>query len=254
MPDTSNSIVISIISHKQGHLVRHLLQDVQHFCFDRDPEVILTVNVTEEIPFKEEDFEIRVRVVRNECPKGFGANHNQAFQMSSSDFFCIMNPDVRLIQDPFQLLSPLVANRRIGVIAPLILNSNHQVEDSARKLPTPFRLIKRVLGPKENNLDYSRIDKPLFPDWLAGIFMVFPRNVFSNLKGFDERYFLYFEDVDLCSRLRLTGYKVVLEPSVTVIHEARRDSHRQLRYFYWHTVSGIRFFSSPVFWRSFFQK
>jgi N-acetylglucosaminyl-diphospho-decaprenol L-rhamnosyltransferase len=251
MNETSN-IVISIISHKQAHLVLQLLRDIQQFCLHRNPEVTLTINVEEEIPFQEKDFDFRIRIFKNQSPKGFGANHNQAFHLSTSDFFCIANPDVRLVQDPFKLLAPIATNQNIGVIAPLIMNRDQHVEDSARKLPTPFRLIKRVLAPKEENkLDYSLINEPLFPDWLAGIFMVFPGSVFKTMKGFDERYFLYFEDVDLCSRLRLAGYKVVIDPSVKIIHEARRDSHRHLRYLYWHISSGLRFFSSPVFWKAF---
>jgi N-acetylglucosaminyl-diphospho-decaprenol L-rhamnosyltransferase len=247
------SILISIISHKQAHLVLQLLSDIQRFCLLRNPEVTVTINVEEEIPFREQDFDYRIRIIKNECPKGFGANHNQAFHWSPSDFFCIANPDVRLVQDPFELLTPLTADRNIGVIAPMIMNRDHRKEDSARRLPTPIRLIKRIFSPKkENRLDYC-MDRTCYPDWLAGIFMVFPRDVFEAINGFDERYFLYFEDVDLCCRLKLAGYKVVLEPSIAVVHEARRDSHHHLRYLLWHTFSGIRFFFSPVFRKAFLQ-
>jgi len=245
------SISISIISHKQAHLVLQLLRDIQEFTLDRKLEVFVTINIEEEIPFHEEDFEYKVRIIKNQHPQGFGANHNKAFQLCSSDYFCIANPDVRLIQDPFPLLNRLAADPQIGVVAPLIMNGNHRIEDSARKLPTPFRLIKRILDlKKENRLDYRPSNETFFPDWLAGIFMIFPREVFRSLNGFDERYFLYFEDVDLCCRLKMAGYKIAFEPSVTVIHEARRDSHRRVQYLWWHILSGMRFFSSPVFWRA----
>jgi len=242
------SILISVVSHKQAYLVQRLLSDLERFSPAEDLEVVVTVNVEEIIPFKETDFIFKLTIIRNKTPKGFGANHNGAFKLNPSGFFCIINSDVRLIQDPFLLLSPLAADRRIGIIAPLIINGDHSIEDSARRLPTPVRLIKRILTPKKDGkLDYN-MKKMIYPDWVAGIFMVFPSNVFAAMKGFDERYFLYFEDVDLCSRMRLAGYKVVLEPSVSVIHEARRDSHRRLRYLLWHTISGLRFFSSSVFW------
>jgi N-acetylglucosaminyl-diphospho-decaprenol L-rhamnosyltransferase len=249
------SLSISIISHKQAHLVLQLLRDVQGFCLDRKPEVFVTINVEEEIPFLEGDFDYTVRIIKNKYPKGFGSNHNQAFQLCSSRYFCIANPDVRLIQDPFPLLNCLSADPKIGVIAPLIMNGIHRIEDSARKLPTPFRLIKRILASKrENKLDYNPRKETLFPDWLAGIFMIFPREVFKSINGFDERYFLYFEDVDLCCRLKMAGYKIAFEPSVAVIHEARRDSHRRFRYLLWHILSGMRFFSSPVFWNAYLKR
>jgi N-acetylglucosaminyl-diphospho-decaprenol L-rhamnosyltransferase len=242
------SLLISIISHKQANMVLTLLKDIQQFCLHRNPEVVVTINTEEPIPFVEQDFDFKIRMIRNKYPKGFGANHNAAFQLSPSRFFCILNPDVRLIQDPFLLLSHLTDDGRIGVVSPLIVNRDHKVEDSARKLPTPFRLIKRmVTQKKEGKLDYN-IRKTTYPDWVAGIFMIFSSSVFAALNGFDERFFLYFEDVDLCSRLRLKDYHIVFDPSVTLIHEARRESHRKLQYLLWHMVSGIRFFSSSIFW------
>ncbi len=224
------SILLSIVSHKQADLVHKLLNDIEQFCLYKDMAVVVTINVKEKIPFNEDDFNFKIRLIQNEHPKGFGANHNAAFRLSASQFFCVLNPDVRLTQDPFLLLAHLRADEPIGVIAPLILTGDHAVEDSARRLPTPARLIKRVLNQKKGKLDYN-MNKAFYPDWVAGIFMLFPSTVFAAMNGFDERYHLYFEDVDLCSRLRLAGYKVVCDPKVSVIHHARRDSHRRLQIF-----------------------
>jgi N-acetylglucosaminyl-diphospho-decaprenol L-rhamnosyltransferase len=241
------SVLISIVSHQQAGLVHRLLEDLQRLCSDKNWEVIVTVNIEENLSFAEEDFDFRLKIIRNIWPKGFGANHNTVFRSWPSDFFCVLNPDLRLTQDPFVLLTALLSDKRIGVIAPLIKNRDGFIEDSARRLPTPFQLIKRGLNrKKESSLDY-KMDQVVYPDWVAGIFMLFPSPVFAEMNGFDERYFLYFEDVDLCSRLRLAGYKVVLDPSMSVFHEARRDSHKNIRFFKWHVLSGLRFFSSRVF-------
>ena len=168
--------------------------------------------------------------------------------MRSSKFFCILNPDVRLLQDPFLPFFNLLSDRQIGIAAPLIIRDDHSIEDSARRLPTPLRLLKRVFfRNKADKLDYD-MSRVVFPDWVAGIFMFFSSSIYSEMNGFDERYYLYLEDVDLCSRLRLAGYRIILDPSISVIHEARRDSHRRLQYLWWHTRSGIRFFSSRIFW------
>jgi len=77
--------------------------------------------------------------------------------------------------------------------------------------------------------------------------MMFPRSVFSLLQGFDERYFLYYEDVDICARLNLAGFPVAVLPECTVVHHAQRSSHRSLRYLRWHISSMMRFFMSPVY-------
>jgi GT2 family glycosyltransferase len=94
-------------------------------------------------------------------------------------------------------------------------------------------------------------------DWVGGMFMLLRRDVFETLGGFDERYFLYYEDVDLCARLWSAGMRVMQLRQVSVIHLARRSSHRSLRYLVIHLVSMSRYFLSGSFWgmvwRSAFQ-
>ena len=90
-------------------------------------------------------------------------------------------------------------------------------------------------------------DENIFPDWVGGMFMLFPSRVFREVGGFDTGYFLYYEDVDLCARLTLRDYRVVLCHEVSVIHVARRTSHANLRYLLWHISSALRFFLSPVY-------
>jgi hypothetical protein len=84
-------------------------------------------------------------------------------------------------------------------------------------------------------------------DWIAGMFMLFPAAVFAKLGGFDEAYFLYYEDVDLCSRLRAQGREVLVSSGVSVIHDARRASHRNPKYLRWHLSSMLRFFLHHFF-------
>ncbi len=79
--------------------------------------------------------------------------------------------------------------------------------------------------------------------------MLFTRDAFARVGGFDERYHLYYEDVDLCARMRLAGREVVFCPTVEIVHAARRESHRNLRFFAWHVQSMLRFFLSGPFRR-----
>jgi N-acetylglucosaminyl-diphospho-decaprenol L-rhamnosyltransferase len=242
------SVLISIVSHNQGELVGNLLKNIQSLSIQIPFEVVITINTHEILPFVEQDFDFRLTLIHNKYPKGFGANHNAAFRSRPSTFFGVLNPDLRLDEDPFTLLLTRLAGRDMGVIAPQVLNEDHEIEDSARCLPTPFRLVKRYMGFKKTiRLDYPT-DRIYCPDWVAGIFMLFPSPVYAAVQGFDERYFLYFEDVDLCTRLWQAGYQVMVDPSITVIHQARRNSHDTIRYLGWHVVSGCRFFSSRVFW------
>jgi len=77
---------------------------------------------------------------------------------------------------------------------------------------------------------------------VSGTFMVLGADAYRQVGGFDERYFLYYEDVDLCARLRAEGYVTRIVPAVQAVHAARYDSHRHWRYLRWHLMSMLRYF------------
>ena len=244
----SETITLSVVSHGQGALVRHFFQDLQTYCALEDLTVTLTLNVAEALPFGPEAFSFPLRILSNRRPRGFGQNHNAALQPARGDYLCLVNPDIRLTQNPFPaLLARLQDNPRLGLVAPLVVNPNQEPEDNARRLPTPFSLVARYLGLR--HLDYPLGRELLNPDWVAGMFMLLPRNVFQAVDGFDERIYMYYEDFNLCIRLRLAGYAIGLDPQISVIHEARRESHRNPAYLKWHLASILRMFSSAAFYR-----
>ena len=242
------SITISIVSHKQMALLLPLLQDIEHKCRNTSLEVILTVNIPEASPISPADFSFPLQILHNSKPLGFGANHNQAFKYASGHYFCVMNPDIRLDSNPFEILLECFSDPSIGVVAPLVLGENGEVEDSARRFPTPLTIMWKASG-RCKGTDYAIGSDPFHPDWVGGMCMVFPRAMFENLGGFDERYFLYYEDVDLCARLRLLGYEVLVSPQATVTHHAQRTSRHSLTYLRWHLKSMMRFFMSSVYMR-----
>lgn len=236
---------VSIVSHNQAALVMNLVDDLKSFCGPCVDEVIVTINIAEEVRLDVSQYNFPIRVLRNPAPKGFGANHNAAFLASSSDFFCILNPDIRLTQNPFPTLFEFAGQPDVGVVAPRVVNNSGDREDSERRFPTPCELMKKIAGGK--SAVWSDAHPVSSPDWIAGMFMLFPRSVFEKLHGFDERYFLYYEDVDLCARLALAGYKRLVCSDVTVVHDARRSSHGNLRYAAMHLKSIFRFFFSDVY-------
>lgn len=227
------------------HLVVQFLDDLQAQCSAECIEIIVTRNIPENHDFNPDKFIFPFRLIDNPSPKGFGANHNAAFKIATGDYFCVLNPDIRLKENPFPALIALAQQTAVGVVAPRIVNTAGLREDSARRFPTPFELLRKALGGMSEVV--SDAPDASAPDWIAGMFMLFPRSVFEELHGFDERYFLYYEDVDLCARLALAGYKRLVCSDVTVVHDARRSSHGNLRYAAMHLQSIFRFFFSDVY-------
>lgn len=250
-PDVgARSVHVSVVSHGHSALIAGLLEDIDHCCNGIPLHVTVTLNVPEPLAFDPARFRIPVRLLHNSVRRGFSANHNTAFRLGQrdhpSEFFSIVNPDIRFSSDPFADLLACFADARVGVAAPLVLNAEGGVEDSARRFPTPLSPVLRVLGLRRGP-EYSVEGDAASPDWVAGMFMLIPAEVFSCVGGFDERYFLYYEDVDLCARMRLAGYDVRLCPNAMVVHAARRQSHTDARYLRWHVASMTRFFCSQAF-------
>lgn len=239
-------VSISVVSHAQIHLIENLLHDIDEHCRATSIELILTLNQEEELPFAADSFSFPIKVVRNPVPQGFAANHNQAFAHATGKFFCVANPDIRINKNPFPALLACLQDPSVGIAAPVVLGESGAMEDSARRFPTPFKILCKVFGGCKG-IDYAVEGETIFPDWAGGMFMLFPGGVFREIGGFDTGFFLYYEDVDLCARLTLRGYRVALCHEASVIHEARRSSHANLRYLRWHVMSALRFFLSPVY-------
>ncbi len=230
---------LSIVSHGQARLIQPLLADLAHSGL-ANFEVVLTINLAEdESGYSGHPFP--VQIIRNAKPKGFGANHNAAFARSSGHWFIIVNPDIRLAKlDPAVLLQPF-DEPRVGAVAPVILSARNTVEDSVRRFPTFARLARRVIL-RQRQPDYTWQNAPIDVDWTAGMFVVFRPQAFAQLNGFDDRrFFMYFEDVDICARLRREGWSIKLQPKVSVVHDAQRESHRSLKHMRWHLTSAVRY-------------
>lgn len=246
VPSESVLLSISVVSHGQMDFIVALLQDIESECKGLQLELILTLNLQEKLAFEVSDFSFSIKLIQNLQAKGFGANHNQAFKSSVGRYFCVMNPDIRFSSNPFPELMRSLDQTRVGVVAPLVVGVSGSPEDSFRRFPTPWTIIKKTVGCHTFS-EYVLSDQAFEPDWVGGMFMLFHKNVFDLIQGFDERYFLYYEDVDLCARLQLSGYLVVLNPKSQVVHHAQRSSHRSITYMRWHLVSMLRFFVTRGF-------
>ena len=243
-------IHISIVSHAQCDLVKKVLQDLRVLdCVSRI-YVTLTHNLLQKESMALEGLPFPIQVIQNDLPKGFGENHNEAFNLSENAnerrYFLVLNPDIHFTVDVIgELVAVLESDRSIGVIAPSVRNIEGTLEDSARQLPTLLGLMKKFFG-YQGTYTFSS-EQDYTPDWVAGMFMLFRSEVFRQLGGFDTRYFLYYEDVDICCRLWLEGYSVYVRPSLSIVHDARRQSRKNFKYMRWHLSSILRFLNSDVY-------
>jgi N-acetylglucosaminyl-diphospho-decaprenol L-rhamnosyltransferase len=235
-------ITLSIVSHGQNMLVNQLLGDIWRHSADR-VALVLTENIPDETPLDTGALSCPVdRIVNNQI-KGFGANHNAAFKLCKTPRYCVVNPDIRLPADPFPSLAASLDGGRAGVAGPLVRSPSGSVEDSARRFPTAAALLKKFFREKRQP-DYPVDHGQIEVDWVAGMFMLFDSAAFRSVGGFDESYFLYYEDVDLCRRLHAAGRPVIYNPAAEVVHDAQRASRRKPGLAVQHLKSALRFLAN----------
>ena len=242
-------IHLSIVSHSQMGLVNELLRDISRLESVGRLQITIIRNVPENISPCIPD-NVVINIIDNLEPAGFSCNHNFAFLnpplKNERRWFGIVNPDIRIKMDVLTVLAGVLEqDRNVGVVAPRIVNGIGKNEDSARVLPTLGRLLLKVAGMKGGWPTVAG-QGPFEPDWIAGMFMLFSANAFEAVGMLDEGYYLYYEDVDICCRFWLDGYRVRVVPDVYVVHDARRQSHRDFRYARWHIASMGRFLRSDV--------
>jgi len=250
------SICFSVISHGHGQLLDRLLTQLNSQPGLAGAGVVVTLNLADEKFDSVKYSALDLKVVRNATPKGFGANHNFAFQHCKMPWFGILNPDLALLdEEPFTKMLRHVnddssnAGVAVGLIAPRVLSADMAIEDSVRTNLTPWSLLCRTLGCRESHqvLRDSHRGTPFF--WVAGMCLLARAEAYRSVDGFDERFFLYCEDYDLCARFYNAGWAIRLDKKACIIHEAQRDSHRTVRHLRMHLSSLVKVWISTAFWR-----
>jgi GT2 family glycosyltransferase len=241
-------ITLSIVSHGDADKISRLLASIQRYETDiRRFQIILTDNLKNDLP----DFDPlpwhSFHIIRNRQQAGFAKNHNKAFELAQGGYFAILNPDLVFVQPIFERLITRLYNLRADLIAPQLVDENGNAQDSFRSLPTPWEIIRRRLPGYQFETVQADEQGLIQPDWMAGMFWFMRSDVYRQLGGMDERYRLYFEDVDFCARARIKGMKFVVDTRLTVRHDAQRSSRRNLYYLFLHGQSAMRFFRSPVY-------
>lgn len=189
---------------------------------------------------------------------GYGAAHNVAIKESLSDknvtHHLILNSDVYfepdLIEDLIERVQSPSDSYSVGMIQPRLTNSDGSPQFTARMLPSPFDLIVRRFLPKSwfrtsrnryllKDLD---LEKEINVPYLQGSFMLFDKNVFIECGLFDERFFMYPEDIDITRRVH-RKYLTLYYPKCTAIHEHRRGSYKSFKMLKIHCVNMIKYFN-----------
>lgn len=212
-----------VIHFGRGEFTARLV--AQLLALPSAPEVIVVDNAAEQ-PFDAAAFP-GARVLRLEHNRGYGHACNRGARHAHGDYLLILNNDLEFPDDPIPaLLRAMEARPDAGAAGPALCFPDGRFQLSFGDQPTlfsEFRERKRQRQSRDGGgaLLEARIreaTKPLEPHWITGACMLIRRQAWEAVAGFDEDYFFYFEDSDLCTRLRRAGYRVLYRPDAVVRH------------------------------------
>jgi GT2 family glycosyltransferase len=236
-----DTVSVIIVTYNTGKTILETLESLSTQSDDISTQIIVVDNQsTDETTQLIQGHYPAVNLVVSETNRGFGGGNNYGFQSSSGDFIALVNPDLRVHPSMLTMLVQyLKANPHVGVVGPQTIDADGEISVTAHAdysltaiALSYFGLAQRFPGLfNQHDLKINHgTTQPQIVDWLQGSCLMMPREVYNTVGGFDEAFFLYVEDVDLCHRIRATGKQVVYYPQATATH-LQGTSARNFPYF-----------------------
>lgn len=227
---------IIIVNYKTKNLVKECIKCIKFFNPQLNYEIIVVDNnsndgIEEEINEKLKDVKCIV------LPKniGFAAGNNLGITFAKGRNVMILNPDIAIKKGELEKMVLYIDQHpEIGILAPKLINPDGSLQYSCFRYPKFLTPIYRRTFLGKTKKGKEIINKYLMKDWdhkniqevewFLGACLLIPKKVLDKVGLFDERYFLYVEDTDLCKRFQKAGYKTVYFPEATLIHFHQRES------------------------------
>jgi GT2 family glycosyltransferase len=195
---------------------------------DHECDAALAARVVNRFPW--------IDLVERNTNEGFATGVNVGARLGAAPSLLILNPDCVVVPGACERLVAFLSGRPDTAAAgPRILNSDGTLQGSARRFPNLTTMIAgrsswltrafpRNQLSRWNLPAFDAGDDPIDVDWVSGACMLVRREAFNRIGGMDERFFLYWEDADLCRRLHESGWRIAYYPGATVVHVGGRSS------------------------------
>ena len=225
--------IFNVLNQLKAELGTDSIYDIH--IYDNHSETAYLEKLTTYEPF--------ITIHRAEENQGFGHGHNQVLFNASTKYAIIFNPDVLVTKDVLdRLLDRIKIDKNIAVVSPKVLNEDGTTQYLVRqKLDVfdymlrfiPFQFVKKIFDKRLSIYECRDLSDTETTDIKmgSGCFMLIDREKFVEIGGFDERFFMYFEDNDLCLRFGKAGYRILYTPFEPVVHMYEKGAHKSRKLF-----------------------
>ncbi len=243
-------VTVSIVNYNNYEKARHAIRTLLEYTHGVRMKIYLIDNASKDgSAVRLADEFSALSVIFSDKNLGFGAGHNLVLDLIDSDFHAIVNPDIVLQSDILtELVHFMRKNPDVGMCTPAVRYTNGDPQHLPKRNPRlKYLIANRTPGKKWESIrnHYKMLDEDLAGvtdvEFASGCFLLIRTELFKQIGGFDERYFMYFEDADL-SRTVLKSARVVFYPHDYVVHDYARSSAHSARYLMIHISSMFKYF------------
>lgn len=214
-------LTISIVNYNSGEYLTKCLSSIKLVENEAKIKVVVVDNNSTDESFKTAREKFReYEFIENKENLGFGKAHNQVLRQLKTEFILLLNPDCLLEKGVIKKILEDFEDPLVGAATCKIILSNGKTDMTAhRGFPTPYASLLYVLG--NDSLYHLTGNNPEVlheVDAITGAFLMTTKDVLDKSGLFDEKFFMFGEDIDLCLRIKKAGFKVVYDPEVKIIH------------------------------------
>jgi GT2 family glycosyltransferase len=253
---TDVKVAISIVTYNSKHIFEVLEHLRKEFGDDRQFRFLIFDNhSSEEYRNCLNEFRDFADITFYHENNGFGFGHNYNLLSSQEDYFLIFNPDIILQKkDLIEMIRVMESDKSISLLVPKVLNTDGTPQHLMRNRVSvfdyflrfvPFKIIKKIFAKRLASYELRDIpsDRNIDIRIGSGCFMLLRGTDFKEVNGFDERYFMYFEDYDLCLELKNREKRIVYTPFSHVVHHYERGAHKNPKLFKIFIQSMFKYFN-----------
>lgn len=226
------------MNYKLADLIKYQLRELMSYQFGFESEIIVVDNDSRDnIDIVMKEFE-NVKFIQTGMNRGCGAGNNVAIKQAQGEYILILNPDIRISKSTIEYMYNFLQNHDgIGIVAPRLINADDTLQETCFRFPNIFYPFFRRTILSKTNIGKKWLDNFLMRDvnheliqevdWVMGSCYMTKKKNYENIGYFDEKIFLYLEDVDICRRIWDSGYSVYYLGCISAIHLHQQASRNK---------------------------
>lgn len=221
-------VSIVILSFNTSDLLKSCLDSLFKYTSGVDFEVIVVDNNSQDgsVSMVKKNFK-SVRLIESQKNLGFAAGVNRGVKIAKGEYILLLNSDTILTNNCIPLMySYIQRNKKLGVLGGVLVSEKGIYEKSFGDFPSFVSIFSLLFLSKGNRAKHFPVESR-HVDWVNGAVMFIDKIGFEKVDGFDENYFMYVEDIDLCFRFKKIGYTIEVFPEAKVVHIGQGSSNKE---------------------------